>query len=98
MRQAHQAPFATDLGQTAQQEPAKSTRLLDLAKDRLDDRLPLRVQRSTRLRPQLRAHPFLGRRGRRGGLRSRGGGGGTGPPAPPRGGRGRTPPPPRPPP
>ena len=31
-------------GQTAQQEPTKATHLLDLAEDRLDDRLPPRVQ------------------------------------------------------
>src|SRR6266511_3743633 len=73
MRQAHQTPFATDLGQATQQEPAKSPRLLDLAKDRLDDRLPPRIHRTTRLRIQLRTHPLLGRRRRR--LRSRRGGG-----------------------
>src|SRR4051794_4719177 len=113
MRQAHQTPFATDLRQSAQQEPAKPPRLLDLAKDRLDDRLPPRVQRSTRLRIQLRTHPLLGRRRRRGGrggrLRLRGGRGtrggrgppggrGLGAPAPPPRGPGGTPVPPTPPP
>src|SRR5690242_5843268 len=62
MRQADQSPFATYLGHPAQQEPAEAPRLLDLAEDRLDDRLPPRVDRTARGRLQLRAHLLRGRR------------------------------------
>src|SRR5215813_2760974 len=60
MRQADQSPFATNLSQTAQQEPPKAPSLLDLAKHRLGDRLSPRVDRPTRGRLQLRLHLLFG--------------------------------------
>ncbi len=59
MGQAHQPPFAADLVQATQQKPAKAPRLLDLAEDRLDDRLPPCVDGAARGRLQLRLHLLL---------------------------------------
>src|SRR3989441_3817772 len=67
--QADQRPLRSDLVVAAEGEAAKGPALLDLAKDRLDDRLAARVDLPSFARAQLRAHPLRDRaprpRGRR---------------------------------
>src|SRR5687767_5730947 len=61
LRQADQTPFATDGCQATQQEAAEPTCFFDLAKYRLHDDLPSRVQRLPCWRPQFRGHTLLRR-------------------------------------
>src|SRR5713101_8159967 len=49
----HEQPFGPHLLQPAQTEAPEAARFLDLAKDRLDDRLAPRVVGAAPLRPQL---------------------------------------------
>src|SRR2546426_9058212 len=67
--QADQRPLRSDLVVAAEGEAATGPALLDLAKDRLDDRLAARVDLPSFGRAQLLAHPLRDRaprpRGRR---------------------------------
>src|ERR1019366_444313 len=58
---AHEFPFGPDIGQAAQAEASKSSSLLDLSEDWLDDRLPHLVSGSTSLGAQFAGHRLLGR-------------------------------------
>src|SRR4051794_34843985 len=53
VNRAQNPPLTAHLGQPAQRELTEAQHLLQLAEDRLDDPLPLRVHRAALLRPQL---------------------------------------------
>src|SRR5579863_2970946 len=62
VNRAQNPPLTAHLGQTTQRKLPEAQHLLQLAEDRLDDPLPLRIFRATFLRPQLPRHPLLRRK------------------------------------
>ena len=64
MGQTHQTPLTPNIVQAAQQKPAKTPRLFDLAKHRLDNHFPSGIQRTSCGGPYFRCHALCGGRRR----------------------------------
>ena len=60
MGQTYQRPLSPQVVQAAQQTPAKTPHLFDLAKHRLDDHFPSRIQRTAYGGPYFRCHVLFG--------------------------------------